>query len=114
MNLEKSYTSTTFLSLGILLLLVGFVFKSRWLERFYLIYAILLIPFFLVNGVLTGMGLEEEVVWYNPEEFMGLRIGTIPAEDIFYGAELILVNLLIYKYLLSKNPVPEMQPRILK
>ena len=94
----SAYTASTFLSFGILLLLARFVFKINWLNRFYFIYGILLLPFFIVNGILTGTGIEEEVVWYNPSEFMGFRILTVPVEDIFYGAELILLNLLIYKY----------------
>ena len=102
-NIGKIYTSSTFLSLALVLLLSNYVFRIGWLYRFYLIYGVLLVPFFIVNGILTGTGIEEEVVWYNPEEFMGYRIGTIPVEDIFYGAELILVNLLIYKYLLSRK-----------
>lgn len=102
-NFERIYTSTTFLSFAVVLLLSVFVFKTKWLGRFYAVYAVLLIPFFIVNGVLTGTGIEEEVVWYNSSEFINFRIGTIPVEDIFYGAELILVNLLIYRYLLSRQ-----------
>lgn len=103
LNLENRYTSSTFISLAVLLALSHFVWRIHWLNRFYIVYGILLIPFFMVNGVLTGTGLEEEVVWYNPEEFMNLRILTIPIEDVFYGMELILVNLLIYKFLLRKG-----------
>ncbi|MFD2519115.1 lycopene cyclase domain-containing protein [Salinimicrobium flavum] len=102
LNLGKAYTSSTFLSLAVLLAFAVFYLKLSWLNRFYAVYAVLLLPFFLVNGVLTGTGLEEEVVWYNSEEFMNFRIGTVPFEDIFYGMELILVNLIIYRYLLVK------------
>lgn len=100
---SRSYTATTFLSFAALLLYAQYILKTSWLLRFYIIYGVLLIPFFLVNGVLTGSWIEEPVVWYNAEEFMNFRIGTIPVEDMFYGAELILVNLLIYKYLLNRK-----------
>jgi lycopene cyclase domain-containing protein len=106
LNLEKDYTASTFLSLSILLFLSQFVFKVSWLNRFYIVYAVLLIPFFMVNGVLTGTGIEEEVVWYNPEEFLGIRLHTIPLEDVFYGMELILMNLLIYRFLMSRRKIP--------
>lgn len=103
LNISRSYTTTTFISFALLLLFAEFILKIDWLLRFYAVYAILLIPFFIVNGVLTGSWIEEEVVWYNAEEFMNFRIGTIPIEDAFYGAELILLNLLIYRYLLSRK-----------
>ena len=78
-----------------------FIFKIKWLFRFYVIYGILLLPFLIVNGLLTGTGLASPVVWYNPSEIYGVRILTIPVEDIFYGMDLILLNLLL---LLSFRP----------
>jgi lycopene cyclase domain-containing protein len=72
--------------------------------RFYLAYAVILIPFFIVNGILTGSFIEQEVVWYNNEENLGVRIGTVPVEDIFYGMLLILMNVVIYEWLQEKNP----------
>lgn len=102
-NIDRSYTASTFISLSILLAICQFVLKINWLNKFYIVYAVLLIPFFIVNGILTGTGIDEEVVRYNPSEFLGIRIGTVPFEDIFYGAELILLNLVIYKRLLAKR-----------
>ena len=104
-HFSKSYTATTFISLAGLLLFAQFILKTPWLTRFYIIYLVLLIPFFIVNGILTGSWIEEQVVWYNSQEFMNYRIGTIPVEDVFYGAELILMNLLIYRYLLNRKKV---------
>jgi lycopene cyclase domain-containing protein len=60
--------------------------------RFYLAYAVCLVPFFVVNGILTGSFIEEEVVWYNNEENLGIRLFTIPVEDVVYGMLLILMN----------------------
>lgn len=102
---DRLYTVTTFLSFAVLLAIAKWVLKINWLGKFYLIYMILLLPFFLVNGVLTGIGLEEPVVWYNENEYMGYRMGTITVEDTFYGMELILLNLLIYKYILSRRKI---------
>ena len=50
----------------------------------------------MVNGILTGTGLESPIVNYNPDEFIGLRILTIPAEDTVYGYELILWNIFLF------------------
>lgn len=108
LNMQQIYTSSTFLSLAVLLMLAHFVWRIHWLNRFYVVYLVLLIPFFIVNGILTGAGIEEEVVWYNSEEFLNIRLYTIPIEDVFYGMELILVNLLIYKFLLSRRGIAVM------
>jgi lycopene cyclase domain-containing protein len=59
---------------------------------FFFSYLVMLIPFFIVNGILTGTGLEEPVVWYKPEEIAGIRMLTIPVEDVFFGMLLILLN----------------------
>ena len=69
------------------------------------IYPVLLIPFFFVNGILTGSGLQEPVVWYNNAENSGIRLFTIPVEDVFYGFELILLNIFLYEYFKSKNKI---------
>ena len=102
-HFEKLYTSTTFISLALLLLTLKFVFKITWLDRFYSIYAILLLPFFLVNGILTGSGLEEEVVWYNDAHNLDIRLLSIPLEDVFYGMELILANIALYRFIENKK-----------
>lgn len=100
---DKKYTFFTFSLLSALLIIANYVLKVTWLPKFYLIYAILLIPFLIVNGLLTGTGLNAPVVWYNNNELIGLRILTIPIEDVFYGMALILMNLLIYLHLISKR-----------
>ncbi len=96
---KNAYTVSTFISTGVLLLLLKFVFKVRWLSKFFSVYAILLIPFLIVNGILTGTGLEQPVVWYNDKENLGIRILTIPVEDVFYGMEMTLLNLFFYERL---------------
>ena len=91
-----SYTAYTFAMLAILLSIAQFILKASWLQHFYLTYLLLLLPFLIVNGLLTGTGLSNPVVWYNSAHIIGLRILTIPVEDIFYGMDLILLNIMIY------------------
>ena len=100
---QKIYTLVTFSSLAALLAYSKYVLKIQWLDKFYFVYAILLLPFLIVNGILTGTTLASPVVWYNNAEIIGIRILTIPVEDIFYGMLLILLNLLIYQRLKRRN-----------
>jgi len=98
LNLDKLYTSVTFISTGGFLLFNVFVLKAAYLGRFYLMYVITLIPFFVVNGLLTGSFIPEEVVFYDDLQNLGIRIGTIPVEDMVYGLLLLLMNVSWYEY----------------
>ncbi|MBA2249208.1 MAG: lycopene cyclase domain-containing protein [Chitinophagaceae bacterium] len=104
---KRIYTSVTFTSLAFVLLFLQFILKVNWLGKFFTIYPVLLIPFFIVNGILTGSGIRQPVVWYNNNENTGIRLFTIPVEDIFYGLELILLTVLFYEYFNSKSRHPE-------
>lgn len=94
----KYYTTVVFVLLSLSIGILSFL-KTSWLSRFYFSYLFLLIPFLLVNGVLTGTGLKEPVVWYNADEILGFRICTIPFEDIFYGMLMLLASVALYEFL---------------
>jgi lycopene cyclase domain-containing protein len=100
---DRLYTSVTFISTAILMLVLKFIFKIKWFGKLISIYPILLIPFFIVNGILTGSCLQEPVVWYNNAENLGIRLFTIPVEDVFYGFELILLNIFFFEIFKSKS-----------
>ena len=95
---DRLYTSVSFISLSLLLLVLKYIMRVTWLAGFVLIYPLVLIGFFLVNGILTGMLTPEPVVFYNDNENMGIRLWTIPVEDVFYGFELILLNVFWFEY----------------
>lgn len=94
---ERAYTSVTFIGTAIFLLSLKFYFKANWLPQFFTVYLFLLVPFFMVNGILTGTGLEEPVVAYNNAENLGIRLLTIPLEDVVYGMELVMLNVFLYE-----------------
>jgi lycopene cyclase domain-containing protein len=100
---DREYTLVTFSGLSVLIFLVSFISKSKWLSNFYLSGLILLVPFMICNGILTGSWIDNAIVRYNDAENMGVRIFTIPFEDIFYGMFLILLVVTIFEYLENKR-----------
>ncbi len=97
----KYYTASTFILLPVFI--AGYYQFKKYFSGFkatvFLIaYAVILIPFLLVNGFLTAI----PVVIYNNAENLGIRIYTIPFEDVFYGMLLVFMNVLIYEKLRSR------------
>jgi len=106
LNLQKAYTLVYF-SAMIIVLTVTLFANTDLLKKFYVSFLVILIPFTIINGILTGSFIADEVVWYNSSEITGIRIFTIPVEDFTYGFSLILINLLLMNYfrnLFNKNP----------
>lgn len=95
-NTDKAYTFFNF-SLLIIALLWALLARRDLLARYYLTFLVILIPFFLVNSILTGTFIDGEAVWYNNSENLGIRIGTVPIEDVGYAFSLVLLNLLLMK-----------------
>ncbi|HLW32739.1 MAG TPA: lycopene cyclase domain-containing protein [Aequorivita sp.] len=88
-NYNRWYTAVNF-SFAIILLALVFNYKREALNTFFPVFLILLIPFFIVNGYLTGSWIHEQVVWYNDAENLGIRIGTVPIEDSIYALTMLL------------------------
>jgi lycopene cyclase domain-containing protein len=103
LNYNKLYTAVTFFSMSVLLFWVQWIWRPDFIGRFYLSFCFILIPFFIVNGILTGTGIEEPIIWYNNDENLGIRIGTIPIEDIFYGMLLVLLNISLFEFFQKKS-----------
>lgn len=84
-HLNKAYTSTTFILTGGFLLYHWLYIPNTYRTLFYRAFLVILVPFLLVDGALTGCFSSAPVVLYNPAEFMGIRIVSIPVEDAVYG-----------------------------
>ncbi|MGM0432838.1 MAG: lycopene cyclase domain-containing protein [Spirochaetota bacterium] len=57
-------------------------------------FLLCLVAFLLINGILTGL----PIVSYNPEVIWGLRVITIPLEDVFYNISLLGFYLVVYTH----------------
>ena len=100
-NYDKWYTLVNF-SFAIPLTWLVYKYNPQLLQHFLLTFLVMLIPFFIVNGVLTGSWIDNQVVWYNDAENLGIRMGTIPVEDSIYAYSMILMNLYFFEYLCSR------------
>jgi lycopene cyclase domain-containing protein len=81
-------------------------FRGFNATAFLISYLVVVVPFLIVNGFLTGI----PVVLYNDAENLGFRIfsflpwplNNIPVEDVFYGMLLILMNVALFERLRTK------------
>ena len=97
--------------------LIGVLAKWRpWMGHFWFAYTVLLVPFILSNGVLTGIefwtypmlhnqpeAIADHIVWYNNDHNSGWRIFSMPADDLLYGLLLIGINVSIYEAFASRG-----------
>lgn len=98
-NYDKLYTAVTFSLLFVVIAYLQFKLKAQWLSRFYMAYVVSLIPFYIVNGVLTAI----PVVLYNDAENLGIRVTTIPFEDHFYSMTLLVMNIGFFEYFKNRS-----------
>lgn len=124
-NFKLILPTYIYVLLAFMLAVLGFIHYARWytfsamilsaltciyfawknpavLHRFIPVYAVLQVPFFIVNGLLTGSGLDAPVVIYNEKQFMGFRMGSIPVEDMAYGFVLLIWTVFLFKRSLEK------------
>ena len=94
---ERIYTFLTVIVTILTLFYLHFIAQEQWIGRASLVYLVLMPGFFAVNGILTGSFIPSPVVNYNPDDFLGIRMGTIPIEDAVYGYSQFLLNIYFFK-----------------
>ncbi|MBK0370155.1 lycopene cyclase domain-containing protein [Flavobacterium agrisoli] len=104
LHYDKWYTLVTAVTTFCTLIYLHFIAKADWIGQASLVFLILMLGFFPVNGVLTGTGIEEPIVNYNPNEFLNIRMLTIPIEDAVYGYTQFLLTLYFFKIFDKKQP----------
>ena len=73
-----------------------YIIKSRLLTRavFWTSYSIILFFQLITNWWLTS----REIVMYDPDAIIGIRIASAPAEDLFFGFALVLSVMSLWIY----------------
>jgi len=101
MRFELSYTQITVYALILTIFFDMFVTKNSLLStiRFWLSYTIIF-PFQLItNWWLTS----REIVVYNPDAIIGLRLAGAPIEDLILGFAMILAVMSMWETLLKRK-----------
>ncbi len=99
MRFELTYTQITVYALIITIFFDMFLTRNSLLStlRFWISYSIIL-PFQLMtNWWLTS----REIVTYNPESIMGLRVAGAPFEDLIFGFAMILAVMSMWESILK-------------
>lgn len=97
-HIDLIYTFSHLLMAAITIIVHHLLLGNSVAGRFYLSYLVCLIPFLIMNGILTAC----PVVIYNNAENLGIRIGTIPVEDTMYCLQMLMMNVTMYELLKKK------------
>jgi lycopene cyclase domain-containing protein len=91
------YTATAGVIAGVALITSA---SKEWIGRCLVTYGLSLIPFIVLNGVLTSL----PVVIYNPSAILGYRIGSIPIEDFVFSLIMTITTIAFWECERSKQP----------
>ncbi len=107
---SRLYTATTS-ALVALFLGVALFKKPDWMGRLWISFIVLVIPFVVSNGILTGIqfwnfpivnfapdAVSNHVVWYNNSHNLSVRLFSIPIDDFLYAFLLIGLNVTLFEY----------------
>jgi lycopene cyclase domain-containing protein len=112
---ERIYIATTGLLTALICIVLALAAALKpavrdWNHQLWFAYLPLLIPFILTNGVLTGLRfwqypvwnhqvheVADQIVWYNNDHNLSVRIFSMPVDDLFYGFLMIALTVLAYE-----------------
>lgn len=118
---QRLYTLVTHAFCAAFLLFHLLVLKKAYLSRFMLTFCILLLPFIISNGMLTGIAfweysfinvfpeqISEQIVWYDNNHNLGVRVFSMPVDDLSYGLTMLLLVTTVYEAVKARTrPVNE-------
>ncbi len=98
-NSDNWYTLSACSLAALLTIGLFYVRKVNWFESFVFTFLVCLVPFIVVNGILTGSVTEQPIVWYNENHIFGIRLITIPIEDLYYNYCMLLPIIAIHNWI---------------
>jgi lycopene cyclase domain-containing protein len=86
-----SYTALAVVGVVVTVVLDLYVLRTRLLTRraFWIAYAIVVFFQLLTNGWLTG----RDIVTYDPDAIVGVRVVYAPVEDLLFGFALVVQSM---------------------
>lgn len=106
-NAFQVYTSWTFLLAASFMFFHICYIPNTYRTRFYIAYLISLVPFIIVNGILTGAATKAPVVLYNNDHnlmvWLNTRFITIPFDDFIYSFLLLIMTVTVYETLKKRK-----------
>jgi len=96
---SKWYTLLTFSTLLLVLFLIEYVGKLRFMYRAYRAFVVMLVPFYLVYGILFWNG----ILKVSQNGLFGLYIAKIPLENHFITLSMVLVSVYMFEFFKSKQ-----------
>jgi len=95
----KWYTMLTFATLLLVLFLIEYVGKLRFMYRAYRAFAVMLLPLLIIYGVLAWNG----IVMVAANGVSGLHIAKIPVESLLMSLSALLVSIYMFELFKSRR-----------
>lgn len=97
----KWYTMFTFATLTVVLFLIEYVGSLRFMYKAYRAFLVMLVPFYLVYGILFWNG----VLRVAKNQLTGMFVAKIPIETHFIALSMVLVSVYVFEFLMRKRSV---------
>ncbi|MCF7873350.1 MAG: lycopene cyclase domain-containing protein [Candidatus Omnitrophica bacterium] len=91
----KEYTLISLGSIVITFLLEKLLKTGLFKKIEYYIYLIFIMAAeLIVNGLITSKG----IVKYNSDFYLGIKVGSIPVEDFFFGFSMVTTTIMFWEF----------------
>ena len=96
---DKWYTVITFSFLILLLFEVEYINKLRFMYRFYRVFVVMLIPFYIIYGIFCNL----PILQYDIKQNIGFSLFKIPFENYFFTMATLLLGVYLMETLKSRR-----------